>query len=140
MEETIGVKKKYTLELHWERVRYKSNFVVLLEKAYFAGAALSNADRINNNDMIVLDFSRAYYLFIPSFYLANLRWKSVEYLGNIVLLGDVTIEGDKAIVVPKLKDTDYIIIDTSKHERNVHPFNLTYDAFVVNSLGEVYRF
>ena len=42
--------------------------------------------------------------------------------------------------VPKLKDTDYLIIDTEDHEAEKHPFNFLYKTFVVNEDTHLYRF
>jgi hypothetical protein len=43
-------------------------------------------------------------------------------------------------VVPKLKNNDYIIIDTSKHEDEEHLYNLVYTSYLVNENGELYNF
>jgi len=134
------LRKKYILELHWAGTEYINDNEVKLFNAYFSGPVLSNAAQINPNDNITLDFSNMYNLFISHFYLANLNWVDVNYINDKVLLKDVVLKGEFVVKVPKWVEEDYIIIDTSKHEERLHAFNLTYDAFVVNKEGELYKF
>lgn len=134
------LRKKYILELQWAGMEYINDEEIKLSGVCFSGPVLSDAAQIKPNDNITLDFSSMYHLFIPHFYLANLSWVGVDYRNNKVLLKDVVLKGEFAIKVPKWNRGDYIVIDTSKHEERLHAFNLTYNAFVVNKEGEVYKF
>ena len=42
--------------------------------------------------------------------------------------------------VPKLKDNDYLVIDTENHEVEKHLFNMLYKTFVVNETTSLYMF
>ncbi len=132
---------KYRLELHWDRVDSFEDNKVKLVGAYFSGPALKIAQKIRPNNKIVLDLSQMYRVFIPSYYLSKLEWGNLEYESDTkVVLYDAILEGVHLYRVPKLKNTDFFIIDTLKHEDKTHPFYLTYDAVVVNEHGEVYNF
>ena len=42
--------------------------------------------------------------------------------------------------VPQLKDTDYLVIDTSDHEEVIHAQHLVYKTYVVAEAGKEYNF
>ncbi len=133
---------KYRLELHWEKVLFEITGRAKLIKAYFCGPALSIADKINENDKIIIDMTEQYLIFLPYFYLANLSWKTVVYSkdGKKVYLNDVVIENKHVNSIPKLENNDYFVFDVSDHEENVHMFNPNYMAYLVNEEGELYNF
>ena len=134
------LKKRYILELHWSGIKYLSKDEVRLYNAYFSGPVLTHTAQLNQEDNITLDFSVMYHLFVPHFYLANLSWIGVDYRNDRVLLKSTVLKGEFVTKLPKLNKGDCFVIDTSKHEENLHPFHLTYDAFVVNKEGEVYGY
>jgi len=133
--------ERYKLELHWEKVKYEQEGTCKLVGAYFSGPALLNAEKINDNDNIKLDFFTQYLIFVENVYVGDLSWNEVVYNGKKVILKDAKITHDTELnTVPKLEDTDYLVIDTSNHEMAVHAFNLLYTTYVVNDGGEPYNF
>lgn len=133
--------ERYRLELHWDKVKYETDGVCNLIDAFFSGPALSNAEQINNNDSIKLDFFKQYIIFVKNVYVGDLSWNEVVYNGDKVILKDAKITHDTELnKVPKLRDTDYLVIDTSNHEMAVHAFNLLYTTYIVNEGGESYNF
>lgn len=133
--------ERYRLELHWEKVKYKQDDICELIGAYFSGPVLSNAEKIQNNDSIKLDFFKQYLIFVKDVYVGELSWTEVVYSGKIVILKDAKITHDsESNKIPKLNDTDYLVIDTANHEMAVHAFNLVYITYVLNKEGEPYNF
>ena len=133
--------EKYKLELHWEKVKYEQDGLCKLIGAFFSGPALSNAEKINDNDTIKLDFFTQYLIFVKNVYVGDLSWGEVLYNDKKVILKDALITHDTELnKVPKLRDTDYLVIDTSNHEMAVHQFNLLYTTYVVSEGGEPYNF
>jgi hypothetical protein len=43
-------------------------------------------------------------------------------------------------VVPKLRNNDYIVIDTENHEDEKHQYNMLYSAYLVGKNGALYNF
>jgi hypothetical protein len=136
------ISEKYRLELHWKKAKYEHEGVCGLEKAYFSGPALSDAEEILPNDNILLDFYSQYILLVRNVYVGKLSWGAVKYnKNNTVSLMDVKItHASELNRVPKLKNNDYLVIDTSNHEAAVHMFNLTYKTYVVSKDGDLYNF
>jgi len=132
----------YKLELHWKRAVYEKEGLCRLENAFFSGPALRIATKINNNDSINLDFYKQYIIFVKDVYVVVLGWEEVVYNSNgTVTLEDAVIIHDTELnKVPKFKDTDYIVIDTQKHEAATHYMHLVYESFVVAENGELYKF
>jgi hypothetical protein len=133
--------ERYKLELHWEKVKYEQDGMCKLIGAYFSGPALSNAEKINDNDSIKLDFFTQYLVFVKNVYIGDLSWNEVVYNGKKVILKDAKIMHDTELnKVPKLRNDDYLVIDTSNHEMALHAFNLLYTTYVVSEGGEPYNF
>ncbi len=131
----------YKLKLSWEKVKYEQDGVCKLIGACFSGPVLSNAEKINDNDNIKLDFFTQYLIFVKNVYVGDLSWGEVIYRDKQVILKDAKITHDTELnKVPKLRDTDYLVIDTSNHEMAVHALNLLYTTYVVNEGGEPYNF
>jgi hypothetical protein len=90
----------------------------------------------------MLDFYSQYIILVQSPYVGKFEWSGPNYKN------DGTIHFDKAIMihedeldnVPKLKYNDYLVIDTSGHEVENHPYNLVYKTYVVNSDTQLYAF
>ncbi len=133
---------KYRLELHWEKAVFEIAGVAKLIKAYFCGPALSIANKINEDDKIIIDMTEQYLIFLPYFYLANLSWKTIVYSkdGKKVYLNNVVIENKHVNSLPKLEDDDYFVFDVANHEEKIHMFNPNYMAYLVNEEGELYNF
>jgi len=134
--------EKYRLEFHWKKVKYECEGICNLEKAYFSGPALLDAEEVLPNDEILLDFYSQYIVLVKNVYVGKLSWSAVKYnKNNIISLTDAKITHTTELNrVPKLNNNDYLVIDTRNHEAAVHMFNLTYKTYVVNKAGEPYNF
>ena len=132
----------YLLFLRWVKVEYNtdSSKIIKLFGAYFSGPVLKYAAKINDNDSIRLDFTKQYYSNIQEYYIATLRWAKIKYMGDIVYLGDIILECKFKDILPKLKDDDYIVINTAMHEAETHPYFLNYTAEVYSAFGDAYAF
>ena len=132
----------YKLELHWDKAIYKDRGRCDLVNASFSGPALMQADKINDNDNIMLDFYHQYIIITKNAYVGKLSWGEVIYnKDNTVSLRDAAITHDTELNrVPKLKDSDHLIIDTKGHETETHAYNLLYKTYVVNEDTTLYRF
>lgn len=133
---------RYRLELRWEKTSYETSGICKLTGAYFSGPALAEAERLNDNDHIMLDFFSQYLFLVKSVYVAKFSWKQVDYRPDgTIFLGEATITHDKELNrVPKLGDNDYLVIDTSNHSTELHPFNTVYKTYVVNRDTQLYAF
>ena len=133
---------RYRLELHWEKAVYEKEGVCNLNGAYFSGPALSEAARINDNDHLLLDFFDQYMVLVDNVYVAKFSWEQVEYVdsGKVCLLNTSITHASELNKVPKFKDNDYLIIDTSNHTTELHTYNLLYKTYVVNSDTNLYKF
>jgi hypothetical protein len=132
----------YRLELRWNKVVYDKN-ICRLNGAYFCGPVLNKAEEIQPNDYILLDMYKQYYIFSLSVYIINLSWGNVKHntINNKVSLSNVVlthpVEMNK---VPKLRNKDYILINTKGHDIETHYNFPTYKAMVLNEFGEAYKF
>jgi hypothetical protein len=133
---------RYRLELHWKNVVYEQDGVCKLGNAYFSGPALVEADKINDNDSIMLDFFQQYLILVDNVYVAKFSWRQIIYnKDNTITLKDAFVTHNTELnKVPKLTDTDFLIIDTENHETEKHPFNLLYKTYVVNTDTQLYKF
>jgi len=133
---------RFRLELHWKRSVYEQDGVCKLSNACFSGPSLVEADKINDNDSIMLDFFQQYIVLVENVYVAKFLWGEVVYnKDSTVALKNAFISHDTELnKVPKLLDTDYLIIDTSNHETGVHQFNPLYKTYVVNTDTQLYKF
>ena len=139
----FNLSDRYRLELHWDRVDYERKGVCLLTGAYFSGPALSEAMELQENDHIMLDFFKQYLVLVENVYVAKFSWQQVNYdnKNSKILLKNSFITHDTELnKVPRLKDSDYLIIDTSNHEAAEHPFNPVYRTYVVNETTNLYNF
>ncbi len=134
--------ERYRLELHWKKAVYEKEGVCCLDGAYFSGPVLKTAEKINSDDSINLDFYKQYLVFVKNVYIAVMGWEEVVYNGDgTVTLNDaVIIHGTELNRVPKFKDSDYIVIDTQKHEASTHHMHMVYESFVVDENDDLYRF
>lgn len=134
--------EKYRLELHWSEVVYEKDGVCKLIDAFFSGPALQIAEKINENDSINIDFYKQYIILVKDVYVAKLSWDGVVYnKNNTVSLRDAKLMHDSELNrVPKLRDSDSLVIDTRDHESPIHHLHLVYDSCVVNENGILYKF
>lgn len=133
---------RFRLELHWNAAVYEQDGICKLYSAYFSGPALVESDRISANDNIMLDFFHQYIILVENVYVAKFSWGEVVYNKDAtVTLKNAFIQHDTELnKVPKLSNTDYLIIDTSNHETETHQFNLVYRSYVVNINTQLYKF
>ena len=136
------ISEKYRLELHWDKVKYENEGYCKLEDAYFSGPALSIAEKIEGDNFINLDFCYQYYVITRQAYIAKLSWKDVFYDGdgNVKLSGVYLSYDEHFGALPKLKNNDYIAIDTANHEAETHAFHLVYKSFLINENYDAYNF
>lgn len=140
--EKFLLSERYRLELNWGKSFYERDGVCELKNAKFSGPALSIANAIQPNDHIMVDFYRQYAILVDKVYVAKLSWKEVTYnKDNTISLTECYLTHDTELnKVPKLRDSDYIVIDTKNHEEAVHAFNLVYTSYVINEDGVLYKF
>ena len=133
---------RFRLELHWESTTYEQDGICKLSSVYFSGPALVEAGRIKDNDNIMLDFFQQYLVLVDNVYVAKFSWGQVIYnKDDTITLKNAYITHDTELnKVPKLMDTDHLIIDTSNHESEVHQFNPLYKTYVVNTDTQLYKF
>ncbi len=132
-------KDKYRLELHWDDVLYHDEATAMLKGAYFSGPVLQTAQKINGHDTINLDLTPQHLVVLSSYYIVKLEWGKVEYSKDgRVLLGSAVLTNDDLKTLHKLEKTDFIVIDTEKHEAHTHAFHLVYDSQVVRKDRQPY--
>ena len=134
--------ERYRLELHWKKVLRPKAGEMHLTDAYFTGPAMKQADKINDNDAIRLDFCSQLITLVNSVYVADLRWGEAVYTKNEnVYLKNARVEYDPSIKgIPNLGNKDYLVIDTSGHENEKHLFNLLYPTYVIDEDSEIYDY
>lgn len=140
--EKFSLSDRYRLELHWSTATYDVDGMCKLIGAKFSGPALSEALKLENNDYIMLDFYSQYLVLVENVYVVKFSWGEVAYEkdGSISMTNTFLTHGTELNKVPKLKDSDYLIIDTSNHEVEIHPFNPVYRTYVVNQDTALYKF
>jgi hypothetical protein len=142
MSNEFTLSEMFTLEIKWDKVVYESDEHCELIDAYFTGPALSVAQKIEGDQHIMLDFREQYPIITKNYYVAKFSWKNVTYnKDNTIGLSNAYLSHVKdTYKVPRLKGSDYIVIDTENHQEHVHAFNLVYRSFVVNGNFEMYNF
>lgn len=132
---------KYRLELHWDRLEYHNDSVVNLLGAYLSGPVLIDAQKLNDKDCISLDLTPQHLVVLNSYYIIKLDWSSVSYSPNgIVNLGSATLSNDHLKSLHKLENSDFILINTEKHEHTTHAKYLVYDSEVVRRDKKPYKY
>jgi hypothetical protein len=134
--------ERFRLELKWKQAIYNIDGLCEFKDAYFCGPALLDALQLNNNDHILLDFYTQYIVVVENVYVAKFSWGEVVYNGDgTILLKDAIMSHDTELnKVPKLKNNDYLVIDTQNHEVEKHSFNFVYKTYVVNETTSLYKF
>jgi len=138
----FSLAERFRLELCWDNATYEKDGVCRLSDAKFRGPALSEAIQLNDNDHMLLDFFKQYYVLVKAVYVAKFSWGQVKYnTDGTISLEDALITHDTELnKVPTFKSSDYLVIDTSDHEIESHPFNPVYRTYVVNETTSLYRF
>lgn len=134
------ISEKYRLEIHWNKAIYEKGGVAKLEGCYLSGPAIKEVAQMNESDRIVLDFSTQYMVFVKYYYVAKLSWNGVNQAVDKIYLSNVTLSNRYLNSVPKLNDTDYIVIDTKDHEDAKHQMSMSYKSYLIRSDGELYNF
>jgi hypothetical protein len=74
-------------------------------------------------------------------YVAKLSWKTVVYDDEKIILKDTLLSYDMDFTkIPTLKNSDYLVIDTSNHELEIHALNLLYKSYIVDREHKLYNF
>ena len=140
MNKEFYISEKYRLDLRWESLAYFDN-VCVFKGAYFSGPALQFAEVIEPNNSMELDFFKQYFVLVDNVYIGKFSWYDVTYHKDKVLLSDCTLTHKSELhKVPKLKSSDYLVIDCQLHEREIHTFYTTYRTYVSNADSQVYNF
>ena len=134
------ISEKYRLEVHWDRTVYKNDGEASLENCYFSGPVLKEVAEMNQQDHMELDFANQYRVFVRQFYIARLSWNGVRHMSERIYLHDVMLKNRFVNSVPKLNDSDYIVINTANHEEEKHQYNLVYPSYLLKHDGEAYNF
>jgi hypothetical protein len=138
----FSLSERYRLELHWKKVLRPKAGVMHLTDAYFSGPALKQADKINDNDTIRLDFCSQLIVLVKSVYVADLHWGEVVYnKDGSAVLKNARIEYDTDLKgIPNLETKDHLVINTAGHENEKHLYNMLYPTYVVDKQSELYDY
>lgn len=134
---------KFVLKLKWKAVVYERPNVCKIEGAYFSGPVLQIAQKVNSNDSMSLDVFSQYIHLVQAAYVVKLKWGEAVYSddGKSIKLNDCFISHESELnKVPVLKNSDWFMIDTSKHTADIHAYNFVYTTYVMNSEKDLYRF
>ncbi len=134
------ISERFRLEVHWGLVTYEQEGVANLVSCCLSGPVIKEVESINPIDSISLDFGNQYIIFVNNFYIAELSWQGVKQTTDRIYLQNVTLTNSSVNSVPKLGDSDYIVIDTKDHEDVKHQHNLTYPSYLIRSDGDLYKF
>lgn len=133
--------ERYRLELHWQSVERPQPGLMVLTGAYFSGPVLGQAIKLNDNDMIRLDFCDQHFVIVNNVYISDFSWGRATYADKKIHLKPAVMKFDPELKgVPNLVDTDHLVIDTEKHEVSKHAYNMVYPAFVINRDEELYDY
>jgi len=128
------------LELRWDRIEYLNDRVAALVGAYFGGPVLGDTARIDAPDFIDLDLTPQLLTLLDSYYIIRLDWDKVEYAGEKIFLGGARFTNNVLKELHKLQNDDYLLINTEKHEEEVHAYNLVYESQVVRADNKPYEY
>lgn len=137
------ISEQFKLEIHWENVVYGEQGACFFTNAYLSGPALQIAQKINNNDNILLDLYSQYIVLSKGAYVLPFFWDTVTYSGDgkKVLLENARIVHNEDLTnAPKINSSDYIVIDTSDHRSDIHQYSMVYKALLIKEDHERYRF
>jgi hypothetical protein len=133
--------ERFRLELHWKKCIHSKAGEMHFEGAYFSGPVLKQAVELNQNDHIELDFCNQTLVVVHGVYVGTFAWSGVDYKDDKILLKAAMLMYDKKLKnIPKLENTDYLVIDTRNHENEKHNYNTLYPTYVVSKGGELYDY
>lgn len=128
---------KYRLELHWDSMIRVSGSLIILKGPRFTGPALAEAAKINSNDSIRLDVSEQIYSFMGAWGVISLNWGEVlKRVPGSIYFDEASLHSSMFKLPTYIDESGFLVIDTSKHEEEIHAFNMNYDAFFVDSFGK----
>jgi hypothetical protein len=133
-------REKYKLEIHWEKVEYKKEGIANIIGCYLSGPVLKEVVQLNEKDFINLDFVNQYAVLVKNFYIAVLNWEGVRHTPDKIFLNNTMLKNININGVPKLRNDDYIVIDTKNHEEEKHMYHLTYPAYLLKCDDTLYDF
>jgi len=136
----FSISERFRLEVHWDKVVYAQDGIACLHNCYLSGPVLKDVAEMAGNDFMDLDFTKQYLVIIPSYYIARFSWGNVKHSVDKIYLGEVMLKNKYVNSVPKLSNSDYIVIDTADHEDEKHMFSLVYVSYLLNSDGQLYNF
>jgi hypothetical protein len=140
---TYFISEQFKLEVHWESVSYTQEGRCELVDAYFSGPALKIAQRIKDEDHMMLDLYSQYLVLVKGAYVLKFEWSGVNYNdaeGRVYLSNCYLTHNEDLNKSPQLKGSDYFVIDTSDHEFSVHQFALVYKTILIKEDHTRYRF
>lgn len=143
MTKEFLLSERFKLEISWQEVLYEKDGFCRFKNTVFSGPVLQIAQKIENNDYMMLDFYSQYLYIVNSVYVAKFSWGAANYSddGKKVYLEDaMLVHGEELNNVPRLKNSDYFIVDTSNHESSIHQYNLVYKTYLLNKENDLYRF
>jgi len=134
------ISERFRLELHWKKVSYEKEDIANIKGCYLSGPVLKEVKQLNEEDFIKLDFSNQYIIFIKNYYIAKLSWSGVKHTAEKIFLYNTKLENININIVPKLRNNDYIVIDTKNHEDEKHQYHITYISYLLKADGSLYNF
>lgn len=132
----MSIREKYKLNLFWRGTEKPINDTCKLSGSYFSGPVLKIAKKINNKDSIVIDLTPQYNKILSNHYFIELSWEDTRYIDDKVYLINAKLKGDLVNEISNLSNSDYILIDTEKHEEKIHIYNLVYKGMVMTKEGK----
>lgn len=130
---TMFCKNKYRLELHWDSLEYHDDSNVNLMGAKFTGPVLKDALRLEAPDSIDLDFTPQMLTLMDNYYIITLSWDKCQYTQEGIKLQGARLSNKHLKTLHKIEKKDYVVIDTEKHEEDVHAFNLVYESRIMRN-------
>lgn len=133
----------FRLEIRWQDVLYEQEGVCTFVNAYFTGPVLQIAQKLEEDDHMLLDFYSQYINLVKGTYVGKFSWKGINYSDDSdkVFLNYAVMTHDTELNnVPKLNQNDYFVVDTSNHTLEEHGNNLVYKTYLINADSTMYRF
>lgn len=131
---------KFRLEIHWRKAVYEQDGIAKLDRCYLSGPAIQEVAELNSNDTMYLDFGNQYMVFIPYYYIVTFSWNGFNRSVDRINLNNVVLVNRDVNCVPKFKNDDFILVDTTNHENEKHQMHLTYPSCLITHDGERYDF
>ena len=133
--------ERFRLELHWKKCVHSKAGEMHFTGAYFSGPVLKEVLKLNQADHITLDFCKQTMVVVNNVYTGTFAWDGVEYKEDKILLKATVLVYDEDLKnIPKLNDSDYLVIDTRSHENEKHNYNALYPTYVISGDSELYDY